>query len=214
MISKDSFLRGKALADEVQLHRLSTFIDVVYALIFFHMFTTYLPIVEDMIWTSKPYGLLSLLAEKKFELLRIFIGVGLALMYWNQTNNFINNLAKTNGVHVTLSLIQLILVTLFVYFAIADPALESVSSPALQAASLALAGFTGRTSWLYAVVKDMVRPEISKVEANKIMNGSLIEPLTATINIGLAFVGPLVWTFAWFVLPVILSLLLKNRKSK
>jgi hypothetical protein len=212
MISKDTFLPSKALADEIYLQRLSTFIDIVYALIFFHMFTTYLPIIEDMSWMAKPYGLLSLLAEKQLELLRIFIGAGLALLYWNQTNTFINNLVKTNGVHVMLSLVQLILVTLFVYFAIADPALESISSPALQAASLALAGFSGIMSWRYAVAKGLVRPELKKEETNVIMDGSLIEPLTATINVGLAFVGPLVWTFGWFVIPVILSLLLKIKK--
>jgi hypothetical protein len=201
--------------EEVQLQRLSTFIDVVYALIFFSMLTNYLPVVEDMTWTSKPYGLFSLLVEKRSELLRIFIGAGLALLYWNQNTNLFKNLAKTDVVHSTLSLIQLSLVCLFVYFAIADPSLEGgPSSPVLQAASLALAGFTGIGSWLYAVKKEMIRPEINTEDIRSITNGNLMEPLTASVNTGLAFIGPLVWTLAWFILPVGFAWLLSKKKIK
>lgn len=206
---------SKSLPDEILLRRLTTFIDVVYAMIFFSMLTTYLPQVEDMSWTSKPYGLLSLLAENGNELLRIFIGAGLALLYWNQNNNLFKNLVRTNGIHSILSLVQLTLVCLFVYFAIADPALEGgPSSPALQAGSLALAGFVGIASWRYARRKNMVRQEISRNEGDAITRGSLMEPLTATVNIGLAFIGPLIWTIAWFILPGIISMLLKAKTKK
>ena len=51
--------------DTIYLRRLSRFIDVVYAVIFFNMLTTYLPFVEDMNWTDKPYGLLSHLIDNK-----------------------------------------------------------------------------------------------------------------------------------------------------
>ena len=73
--------------DSIYLRRLATFIDLVYALIFFHMFREYLPMAEDMAWSAKPLGLLSHLIDNGSELLRIFIGVGLTLIYWNQNNN-------------------------------------------------------------------------------------------------------------------------------
>ena len=199
--------------DTIYLRRLATFIDVVYAMIFFHMFTTYLPMIEDMSWTAKPLGLLSHLVDNRSELLRIFIGAGLALIYWNQNNSLFKNLVKTNGVHATLSLVQLVLVLWFVYFAIADPALESASSPALQAGSLALAGFTGIGTWLYASRKKLIREGINSDEVKSIAKSNLMEPLTATVNIGLAFVGPLVWTFAWFLLPVLFIWLLNPKKK-
>ena len=92
------------------LARLSRFIDVAYALLFMHLIINFLPHFEDMEWTHKPYGLLTHLVDNRLELLRIFIGAGLALLYWNQNNSLFKNLIRTNGVHAMLSLVQLFLV--------------------------------------------------------------------------------------------------------
>lgn len=200
--------------DSIYLNRLSRFIDVVYALLFFFMITHYMPIIEDMEWSHKPLGLLSHLIDNAGEMLRIFIGGGLALMYWNQNNSLFKHLTKTNGVHAALSLIQLFLVCLFIYFAIADPALESQSSPALQAASLALAGFTSVGSWVYASKHNLMRESIDEDEVQTITRSNLMEPSVAVVNIGLAFVGPMVWTLAWFVLPVLFNFIIKMRNKK
>ena len=200
-----------ATPDRVYLNRLSRFIDIVYALLFFHMLTNYLPIIEDMEWSHKPLGLLSHLMDNSNELLRIFIGGGLALMYWNQNNSLFKHLVKTNGMHAALSLVQLFLVCLFVYFAIADPALESQASPAVQAGSLALAGFMGVTAWIYASKHNMMHESLGEDEVNTITRSNLMEPSVAAVNIGIAFAGPLVWTLAWFVLPVIFNWMLKKR---
>ncbi len=197
--------------DHIYLNRLSRFIDIVYALLFFFMITHYMPIIEDMEWSHKPLGLLSHLMDNSGEMLRIFIGGGLALMYWNQNNSLFKHLNKTNGMHAALSLIQLFLVCLFIYFAIADPALESQSSPALQAASLALAGFTGVGAWVYASKHNLMSESLNEDEVNSITRSNLMEPSVAVVNIGLAFVGPMVWTLAWFILPVIFNWILKKR---
>ena len=200
-------------SEAVYLQRLSRFIDVAYALLFIHLIVEFLPHFEDMDWTRKPYGLLSHMIDNRLELLRIFIGAGLALLYWNQNNSLFKNLAKTNGVHAMLSLVQLFLVVLFVYFAVADPGLETKSSPALQAASLALAGFTGIGAWSYASKKGLIREGMSEEDIKQVTKSNLMEPLTAVFNVGLAFVGPMVWTLAWFILPPIFIWLLKKRKQ-
>ena len=197
----------------VYINRLGRFIDVVYALIFFHMLTTYLPNFEDMEWTHKPFGLLSHLMDNKDELLRIFIGAGLSLLYWNQNNSLFKNLVKTDGTHAALSLVQLFLVCLFVYFAIADPALDSQSSPALQAGSLALAGFLGVGSWIYASKHHMIHKSLDEAKIKTITRSNLMEPSTAVVNIGLAFVSPMVWTLAWFILPIIFNWILKKQNG-
>lgn len=199
--------------DSIYLLRLSRFIDVVYALLFFHLIINYLPTFENMEWTNKPMGLLSHMIDNRSELLRIFIGGGLALLYWNQNNNLFKNLVKTNGTHALLSLVQLFLVVLFVYFAIADPGLETQSSPALQAACLALAGFTSIGTWLYAAKHNLIREGMDEHGVKTIARENLMEPLTAVVNIGLAFVGPMVWTLAWFALPPVFIWVLKKRKS-
>ncbi|WP_298533259.1 hypothetical protein [uncultured Algibacter sp.] len=201
------------LPDSIYLNRLRRFIDIVYALIFFHLVNNYLPLIEDMEWSHKPYGLLSHMIDSKDELLRIFIGAGLTLMYWNQNNGLFKNLIKTNGAHVAMSLIQLFLVCLYVFFAIADPGLVTKSSPALQAGSLALAGFLSVWSWVYASKNNMINASLSEDDINQITRSNFMEPATAVVNIGLAFVGPMVWTLAWFVLPPFFMWILKKRKK-
>lgn len=198
--------------DSIYINRLSRFIDVVYALIFFSIMNQYLPHFEDMSWTEKPYGLLSHLWDERTG--RIVIGVGLSLLYWNQNNNLFKYLVKTNSMHAALSLVQLFFVVLFVYFAIADPGLVTKSSPALQAASLAIAGFMSIGLWKYAVKNGLNREGMSKEEVDQVTKSNLMEPLTAVFNVGLAFIGPLVWTLAWFVLPIIFTYILKKRSNK
>ena len=200
--------------DSVYLQRLSRFIDVVYAVIFFHILSTYLPNFEDMSWTQEPYGLLSHLADNSMELLRIFIGGGLALLYWNQNIGIFKHLVRTNYTHAALSLVQLFFVVLFVYFAIADPNLESKSSPALQAACLAIAGFMSIGLWRYAAKNDLIREGMSNEDIQQVTTSNLMEPMTAVVNVGLAFVGPMVWTIAWFALPPVFSWILRKKERK
>lgn len=199
--------------DTIYLNRLRRLIDVVYAVIFFHIITNYLPLIEDMEWTHKKYGLLTHMIDYKDWLLKVFIGAGLTLMYWNQNNGLFKNLVKTNSTHVALSLMQLFVICLYVFFAIADPNLETQSSPALQAASLALAGFVSVWSWVYASKNNMINESLSEDDINQITRNNLMEPATAVVNIGLAFVGPMVWTLAWFVLPPVFIWILKKRKK-
>jgi hypothetical protein len=198
--------------DGIYLQRLSRFIDVVYAVIFFHILSNYLPHFEELSWMDKPYGLLSHLADKRMELLRIFIGGGLTLLYWNQNNGLFKHLVRTNSTHALLSLVQVFVMILFVYFAIADPNLESKSSPALQAACLAIAGFMGIALWKYASKHGLIRKDMSQEEIDEVTRGNLMEPLTAVFNIGIAFIGPLAWTLAWFLLPPVFIWILKKRR--
>ncbi|MBT8296957.1 MAG: hypothetical protein KJO52_01370 [Maribacter sp.] len=195
----------------IYLNRLSRFIDVVYALIFFHIMSQYLPHFEDMSWTERPYGLLSHVWHERTG--RIIIGVGPSLLYWNQNNSIFKHLKSTNSIHAAFSLVQLFFVIVFVYFAIADPGLVTISSPALQAASLAIAGFISIALWKYAVKKGLIVDGMSEEDIKQVTRSNLMEPCAATINIGLAFIGPLVWTLAWFVLPVIFTWILKKRSK-
>jgi hypothetical protein len=198
--------------EAIHINRLSRFIDVVYALIFFSIMSQYLPHFEDMNWTEKPYGLLSHLWDERSG--RIIIGVGLSLLYWNQNNGIFKYVVRTNSTHAALSLVQLFFVVLFVYFAIADPGLITKSSPALQAASLAIAGFMSVGLWKYAAKNGLIREDMSEEDIKQVTRSNLMEPLTAVFNVGLAFIGPLVWTLAWFVLPIIFTYILKKRSSK
>jgi uncharacterized membrane protein len=190
-------------AGRKQLRRLETFIDVAYAVLFVD-FIMYLPHTEDMAWQELPYGLLSLLVDNSVDLLRLIIGVGLTLISWNLTHKLLGPLDRTNPRHTLLALLQLILVCLFLFFAIADPALESLSSPVGQCLSLALSGFVGIAGWFYARKHGLVRADLSETEKDEVPRNAIIEPVTALLNTGFAFVGPGAWTAGWFVIPMVL----------
>jgi len=186
-----------------QLGRLETFLDVAYAVLFVD-FIMFLPHTEDMAWTELPYGLLSLLIDNSTDLLRLIIAVGLTLISWNLTHKLLGPLERTNPRHTLLSLLQLIFVCLFLFFAIADPELVSVSSTVGQSLSLALSGFIGIAGWSYARKNGLTRADLSEAEKDQIPRNAIIEPVTALLNTGLAFVGPGAWTAGWFVIPIVL----------
>jgi len=50
---------------------------------------------------------------------------------------------------------------------------------------------------------DLLNPELSKEEAEHILQKNLAEPVTAVITIPFAFVGPVAWELSWFLYPFI-----------
>lgn len=187
-----------------RLRRLEVFLDVVYALVFFRMIN-YLPASENMRWAGSRWGLLQLLVDNREELLRIVVGIGLTLIYWNLNNKLFARLARTDGKHAVMALVQLVFVCLFVYFAISDPSLQGgPSAPALQSASLGVAGLLGLIGWRYAVRHGLTTESVTSEEAAQVSRSGLLEPATALLTLPLAWVGPLVWTLGWIVLPLAL----------
>jgi uncharacterized membrane protein len=187
-----------------QLRRLETFVDVAYAVLFID-FIMYLPHTEDLAWTDLPFGLLSLLIEDPVNLMRLAIAVGLTLISWNLTQKLLGPLERTDAKHVLLVLLQLIFVCLFLFFAIADPKLVSVSSPVSQSLCLATSGFIGLAGWSYARKKDFTRTNLSEKDKDDVRKNAIIEPVTALLTTGLGFIGPGVWTAGWFVIPMVLT---------
>jgi len=186
-----------------QLRRLETFLDVAYAVLFVD-FIMYLPHTEDMAWTDLPYGLLSLLIDNSLDLLRLIIAVGLTLISWNLTHKLLGPLERTDPKHTLLALLQLIFICLFLFFAIADPELASLSSPVGQCLSLAISGFIGIAGWSYARKNGLTRADLSETEKDEVLRSAIVEPVTALLNTGFAFVGPGAWTAGWFVIPIFL----------
>lgn len=196
-----------------QLGRLKTLLDILYAVLIIKVLD-FLPMAETMEWADKPYGLLNYFIEDPVILLRILIGVALTIISWNQTNNLFKSLERTDGVHALYSILQIIFVYLFIYFALADPNLEGgPSSPALQCICLAISGLMGILGWRHAGLKGLADPDLDKVEFERITRNNMKEPLTAFLNTGLAFVGPTVWTIGWLVWPFIVSFLIKRIKG-
>ncbi|MBW1832636.1 MAG: hypothetical protein JRG93_16025 [Deltaproteobacteria bacterium] len=114
------------------------------------------------------------------------------------------SLERTDPRHTLLALLQPIFICLFLFFAIADPELASLSSPVGQSLSLASSGFIGIAGWSYARKNGLTRADLSETEKDEVLRSAVVEPVTALLNTGFAFVGPGAWTAGWFVIPAFL----------
>ena len=208
MTNKDT---ADSATGQKRLRRLETFLDVVYAVLFVN-FIYYLPqeAEEDLAWLDLPFELFSLLLDRSVELMRLLIGVGLLLLSWNLTHKLLGPLERTNVMHTVLTQLQLIFVCLFLFFAVADPTLQSVSSPVGQSICLALSGFIGMAGWWYARQNGLVKAEVTNAQKDDVGKSIIIEPVTALLNTGLGFLGPGIWTLGWFVIPLVLVTLFKK----
>ena len=186
-----------------RLRRLERFLDIAYAVLFVN-FIMYLPLTENMAWSDLPLGLVSLLLDNSLDLMRLFIAVGLTLISWNLTHKLLGPLERSNAVHTLLSLLQTVFICLFLFFAIADPEVESVSSRVGQCICLAISGFIGIASWSYARKNGFAKAELTETQKDDVGRSVIIEPVTALLNTGLGFVGPGTWTLGWFVIPLLL----------
>ncbi|MCO1335673.1 hypothetical protein MO867_15150 [Microbulbifer sp. OS29] len=192
-----------------RLRRLENFIDVAYALLFVN-FVLYLPSGEDMAWTKLEFGLLSLLLEHSEEIFRLFIAVGLTLVQWNLTHKLLGPIEQSNNTHTALVLFQLVVVCFYLYFAISDPKLVSISSTVGQSLCLALSGFIGLAGWQYARKKGFANSSLTNQEKDNVLKSATTEPSVAVITVGLAFISPVVWSVGWLIIPLIILVIRKK----
>ncbi len=187
------------------------FIDIVYALIAFHMLS-YLPPVKDMSWVGKPLGLLGALVADRRDLWRAVMGVGITVICWYVGSKRMVRLRQTDLVHTTITLVQTGLIYFFIYFAICDPALTGgPSSRALQCGSLALASGGGQLGWAYARWRGFIAAATPPEEIESIELRARAETATAVLNTPLSWVGPISWTLGWVLIPLLFNRSLPKR---
>ena len=185
------------------LRRLEVFLDVLYALVAFHMFS-YLPPVRDMSWTAHPFGLLGALTSHGREMWRAIMGMGVTAICWHVTATRLARLRLTDGVHTTITLVQAGLLCFFVYFAICDPTLTGgPSSRALQCGTVALAAAVGHLGWIYARWRGFIDSATRPGQIEAIESSARTEILTAVLNTPLSWVGPTSWTLGWVIIPLL-----------
>jgi hypothetical protein len=187
------------------------FLDVVYALLFVEMLR-YLPAAENLAWVGQAWGLLGVMVSDPNVLLRIVIGLGLTLIYWMLSNRLLGPLDRTDTPHTLFCLLQMVGVSLFLYFAIQDPGLVGgPSSPALQSVSMTSAGLLGLMGWNHARRRSLVAPTVTEQQRREITLDVRTQTITAAATIPLAWLGPLVWTAGWVLLPLAIGRLLEWR---
>jgi len=175
--------------------------DVMFALMLFRVLEP-LPLPEpeaDWTWTLGAFS--EFFAEEGGVILMAIIGVILIVIYWLQNNKLLGNLTRSNGPHVTFSIMQIVFLMFYAYSMALAENFDSPATRALQSLALAGVGFAGFAGWRYAT-KDrrLLSTAISNEQADELKISVLPEPVTALITIPIAFVGPWAWEIAWLVM--------------
>jgi len=186
----------------LQLTRLERLMDVVFAIVIWRLFML-LPRPEEN--AAKWDSVLAMLQDEWFSFLFVLLATVIVIIYWLQNNSLLGNLKKTNGVHTTISIFQLVFVLLFLYAITSGVILGSgADSRLFESITAMMIGVMAWLGWYYAMHKaDLLDPELSKQEAEHILQKNLAEPITAAITLPFALVGPVAWELSWFLYPFI-----------
>jgi uncharacterized membrane protein len=196
----------------LQLSRLETLTDVVYALVLFRMFLL-IPTPDHTEWHWGYF--LEFFGDNAITFALVAIGLAVTIIYWGQNNLLMGSLAKTDPRHTALSIVQIFCLLLFVKtLRIGVELGGSPGTRALESGAAALMGFVAAWGWAYAI-KDrrLLHDDVSDEDALATRDRILAEPITALITIPFAFLGPWLWEAAWLTYPLFIKLLKRRRKT-
>jgi len=191
---------GAMQREKRELRRLESLTDGVFALVIVLVTLDLPPPAKDT-----AFNLANFLASRFQELLLAALAIVVSLVYWFQSNLLLGNLARTDGKHAVLSVFQVFL--LLLYLLAVSLGIQVGNEPlvlATQSAAAALLGFVAAAAWWYATHgRRLLTDEIDDGEIAALRLRVLAEPITATLTLALAFVGPLAWELGWLAYPLV-----------
>ncbi|WP_420580799.1 hypothetical protein [Reichenbachiella sp.] len=194
-----------------QLDRVSTIVDVLFALMIFRLFTLMPNPTLDGFDSS---NVTEILLTSYLNYAAIIIGLTLTLLYWGQNNTIFNNLKRTSSFHSVLTIVQVFTMMLYIYFVKLDLEMDSPLIIMLaQSITLALAGFVGISAWYYANRNNLISDKLTTKELDKIYLKIMPEPIVSVLTIPFAWFGPDIWSASWLLL-VPVGMLSKYWRSK
>ncbi|MDJ0682871.1 MAG: TMEM175 family protein [Xenococcaceae cyanobacterium MO_167.B52] len=200
--------QSKIERQKKQYDRLSTLVDSIYALVLVILVTN-LPFPSEEEWTEGT--LVEFLTSQRGDFFPVIIALVLLSSYWIQNNNLFGNLVRTDAIHSSLSLLQILFVFSYLYAVIlgTEPKFEDRPGVlALQSLTAACIGITGVISWFYAQQnRRLLSDELTAPEIREMKRNLLGEPITALITFPCAFLGGIAWEIAWFSYPLVIRLL-------
>jgi uncharacterized membrane protein len=194
-----------------ELHRLESLIDSVFAIVIV-VIVFDLPEPDESI----TFDLTNFITFQFNSLLFAMLGIIVLLVYWFQSNLLLGNLDRTDGVHASISLLQVFLV--LVYLSTVSLGISVGNEPPVlvaQSITAALVGFSAAAAWWYASYKRrLLTQDIGDDEVAALQLRVLAEPLTAVLTIALAFVSATAWELGWLAYPLIAAILRKTGVGK
>lgn len=196
----------------LQLSRLETLSDVVYALVLWRLFTL-LPSPTQEDWGRETIG--GFFMDELPAFVAVAIGLAFTIIYWLQSNALLGDLERTNGRHTVLSIVQIFLLLIFLKVVGLSVALEpSAGVRAMESLAAAAVGIAGAWAWSYAI-KDrrLLSASVSDEDALAVRDRITGEPLTALFTVLFAFF-PIFWELSWFSYPLVIRLVRGRRVRK
>lgn len=194
----------------LQLRRLETLMDVIFALVIWRLFTL-LPKPSQGDWES----VAAMLGANWIDVVLVAIGLLITITYWEQNNKLFGYLDGTDNRHTAIAIMQVFFLLLFLYSIVIGVYFERDPGTRLLESSAAfLVGIASFIGWRYAITRPkLVSPELQPGESQAISIRTLAEPLTAAVTIPFVFVGPLAWELAWLSYPLIRYLLRRRARA-
>ena len=206
--------QSKLERQKKQYDRLVTLVDSIYALVLVILVTN-LPIPSEEEWTDGT--LVEFLTSQGGDFFPVIIALVLLTSYWIQNNNLFGNLVRTDAIHSSISLLQILFVFSYLYAVIlgTEPNFEGRPGVfALQSLTAALIGIAGVISWFYAQQnRRLLSDELTEAEIREMKRNLLGEPITALITFPCAFLGGIAWEISWFSYPLVIRLLQRFIKA-
>jgi hypothetical protein len=196
----------------LQLQRLCTLSDVVYAITIWRAFMLIpRPGINDANWSS----LGEYFRSEWLALLVILVGLIFTIVYWLQSNTLSSKLARTDTKHSILSIVQIFSVLLFLYsLRMGIEVRNALGARVFESLAASNVGLWGSLAWRYASKnRRLLRDDVTDLEAKQLATRITGEPLTAAITVPVAFVGPIFWELSWFAYPVIAGIVRKRAKA-
>ena len=187
---------------EHQKGRLETLADVVYGVTIVLLVSSLpTPASEGM----PGVDLATFLAATYELIVSGTIALAMIVTYWIQHNAVTGILARTNGRHSTLSIVQLIVMLVYFYAGALSTELgHPASLLALQSATLASMGVIGMVALRHATGEArLVRDDVSPEELRRLRISLLPEPTTAAATLLVAPLGSEAWALAWLAYPIV-----------
>ncbi len=190
-----------------QLNRLTTLVDVVYAIAIVRVFLL-LPRPDEGGWAS----LAELLADEYLVFWFAFLAIVIVAIYWLQTNLLFGKLKKTDSRHSIIVLFQIFFTLVMLYSIRLGIEFEpGTVTRAFESIAVGMVGVMAFAGWQYAIAgRRLIGDEVSDGEALRIRIVILAEPLTALVALACSFFGTVVWELSWFAYPVIALLLRRS----
>ena len=192
--------------DALQLRRLEILADVIFALAMVHIFLQF----------PRPTpgeNLAAFFSDSLGTIAVVLVGFAFLIVYWIQNNAVFGVLAKTDNRHTVIGIVQLITVLMFLYAVKLGVDFDGdLFAMIFESCVAALMGFLSLVNWSYAT-KDrrLLFDDITDEEVKRRTRKLWPEPATAILTIPCAFLGPVVWTIAWFVIMPIAARAAKAR---